>query len=203
MSGYLAVNMVSRALRRILVAAYEADPMVNSLVGGEDGVVFSNPTETARNPAKHLSLWLYRITENEFMKNIPAPVEQDRHSRRISPLALDLSYLVTPFTNSGENDQVLLGKTMQVLHDNGSVYIRDRLNDVVDEVRVVFCRLPLEEVTRIWEALQEPYRLSVCYLVRVIRVDGIRVDETSPVLEVTAGLAPVAAPTTVEGVVSV
>lgn len=191
MSGYLAVNTVSRALRRILATAFEADPMVNSLVGGEEGIVFSNPTETAQDPSKHLSLWLYRITENEFVKNMPAPAESDPRRSRISPLALDLSYLVTPFTTSGENDQVLLGKTMQVLHDNGIVYVRDQLNDVVDEIRVVFCRLPLEEVTRIWEALQEPYRLSVCYLVRVIRVDSTRLDEAPPVLEVTSGVGTV------------
>lgn len=188
MSGYLAVNTVSRALRRILATAFEVDPMVNSLVGGEDGIVFSNPTETARDPSKHLSLWLYRITENEFVKNLPAPPEPDPRHHRISPLALDLSYLITPFTTSGENDQVLLGKTMQVLHDNGIVYVRDQLNAVVDEIRVVFCRLPLEEVTRIWEALQEPYRLSVCYLVRVIRIDSTRLDEDSRVLEVTSGI---------------
>jgi hypothetical protein len=191
MSGYLAVNTVSRALRRILATAFEADPMVNSLVGGEEGIVFSNPTETAQDPAKHLSVWLYRITENEFVKNMPAPPESDPRHSRISPLALDLSYLITPFTTSGENDQVLLGKSMQVMHDNGIVYVRDQLNDVVDEIRVVFCRLPLEEVTRIWEALQEPYRLSVCYLVRVVRVDSTRLDEAPPVLEVTSGVGSV------------
>ncbi|QUQ65645.1 DUF4255 domain-containing protein [Kutzneria sp. CA-103260] len=192
MSGYLALNTVSRSLRRILAAAYEADPMVNSLVNGENGIVFSNPTETARDPSKHLSLWLYRITENEFMKNIPAVAEPNRNQSRPSPLALDLSYLVTPFTSSGENDQVLIGKTMQVLHDNSSVYVRDQLNAVIDEVRVVFCRLPLEEVTRIWEALQEPYRLSVCYLVRVFRVDSTTLDESAPVLDITTGEAAVA-----------
>lgn len=188
MSGYLAINTVSRALRRILAAAFEADPMVNSLVGGEEGIVFSNPTETAQDSSKHLSLWLYRITENEFVKNMPASPEADPRRSRISPLALDLSYLITPFTTSGENDQILLGKAMQVMHDNGIVYVRDQLNDVVDEIRVVFCRLPLEEVTRIWEALQEPYRLSVCYLIRVIRVDSTRLDEAPPVLEVTSGV---------------
>jgi Pvc16 N-terminal domain len=123
------------------------------------------------------------------MKNVPAPLEPVRGQHRPAPLALDLSYLVTPFTNSGENDQVLMGKTMQVLHDNACVYVRDQLNAVVDEIRVVFCRLPLEEVTRIWEALQEPYRLSVCYLVRVIRIDSTQLDESAPVLEIATGQA--------------
>jgi hypothetical protein len=143
-----------------------------------------------------LSLWLYRITENEFLKNLPPQTEPDRRIRRGSPLALDLLYLITPFTSSGENDQLLLGKTMQVLHDNASIYVRDPLNDVVDEIRLILCRLPLEEVTRIWEALQEPYRLSVCYLVRSIRIDSTQLDESAPILDITTGLAPlVDAPT--------
>ena len=76
-----------------------------------------------------------------------------------------------------------------MLHDNASIYVRDALNLVVDEIRVILCRLPLEEVTRIWEALQEPYRLSVCYLVRVIRIDSTQLDESAPILDITTGLA--------------
>jgi hypothetical protein len=38
----------------------------------------------------------------------------------------------------------------------------------------VLCRLTLEELTRIWEALREPYRLSVAYQVRVTHIDSER-----------------------------
>jgi hypothetical protein len=200
MSGYLAINTVSRAVRRILAVAYDADLTVGPLVGGEAGIVFSNPTETAQDPSHRLSLWLYRITENEFLKNMPPQIEPDRRLRRGSPLALDLLYLITPFTSSGENDQLLLGKTMQILHDNASIYVRDPLNDVVDEIRLILCRLPLEEVTRIWEALQEPYRLSVCYLVRSVRIDSTQLDENAPILDITTGLAPLAGTPTDAGV---
>lgn len=192
MSGYLAINAVSGVLQRIIADACGKDNMTKLLVKEDRDISLANPTETAQHSDLHLSLWLYRITENEFLKNVPAPPESDRNARRIPPLAVDLSYLVTPFTDKAENDQVLLGKVMQVLHDNGSIYVRNLLNSVVEEIRVVFCRMPLEEVTRIWEALQEPYRLSVCYLVRVIRIDSTRLDESTPVIEMTTGLAPLA-----------
>jgi len=31
--------------------------------------------------------------------------------------------------------------------------------------------MKLEELTRVWNALQKPYRLSVCYEVRVVLLD--------------------------------
>jgi uncharacterized protein DUF4255 len=174
-SSYLTVNAASRALRRVLWSAYDADPgPLRGLVGDEQAIVFDNPTQTARNPNRKLSIWLYRITENEFLRNHPAPLEDRTDVRRAAPQPLDLSYLVTPFTGSGENDQLLLGKTLQVLHDNPTIYVQEPLNQVTEELRVLFCRLPLEEVTRIWEALREPYRLSVCYDVRVVRIDSDR-----------------------------
>jgi Pvc16 N-terminal domain len=52
---------------------------------------------------------------------------------------------------------------------------------------VIFCRLSLEELTRIWESLREPYRLSVCYLVRVTRIDSRRTPESGLVVERSAG----------------
>ena len=42
--------------------------------------------------------------------------------------------------------------------------------NIAEELRIIFCRLTLEELTRIWDALREPYRLSVCYQVRVSRI---------------------------------
>jgi hypothetical protein len=187
MSGYLSINAVSRALRRVLWTALDADPgPVRGLVGDEQAIVFENPTETARNPSRKVSIWLYRITENEFMRNNPAPAEADHDSSRMAPMPLDLSYLITPFTGSGENDQLLLGKTIQVLHDNPVVYLQDTLNDVHEELRVLFCRLPLEEVTRIWEALREPYRLSICYDIRALRVDSTRITTRSRVVQAQA-----------------
>src|SRR3712207_8206086 len=54
----------------------------------------------------------------------------------------------------------LLGKTMQVLYDNASMLLRDPADQIAEELRVVLAPLTLEELTRVWEALQEPYRLD-------------------------------------------
>jgi hypothetical protein len=37
---------------------------------------------------------------------------------------------------------------------------------------VDLCQFSLEELTRIWNALSQPFRLSVCYEVRIVLVDS-------------------------------
>lgn len=198
MSDYLVLDAVSKALRQILWDEFNADATVRPIVGSEAAIVFSNPTETARDSGNRLSLWLYQITENEHVKNQPmlkAALQPPpppggrapRQAAQFPPMALNLYFLVTPFAQSDESDHLLLGKTMQVLYDNAIVFLQDTASNIFEELRVIFCRLSLEELTRIWESLREPYRLSVCYLIRVTRIDSRRTPETGLVLERTAG----------------
>ncbi len=197
MSDYLVLDAVSKALRQILWDAFNADGVVRPIVGSEAAIVFSNPTETARDSGNRLSLWLYQITENEYVKNQPMlkarvqpallPGSTPREAAQYPPMALNLYFLVTPFAQSGEADHLLLGKSMQVLYDNATVFLEDAASHIFEELRVIFCRLSLEELTRIWESLREPYRLSVCYLIRVTRIDSRRTPESALVLDRTAG----------------
>jgi hypothetical protein len=106
-------------------------------------------------------------------------------------LALNLYYLLTPFSQTSENDLLLLGKSLQVMYDNAVAYVRSVEDDVAEELRIILCRLSLDEITRIWEALQEPYRLSVCYQVRVVRVASERMEPSELVMDADAGFEPV------------
>ena len=174
MSEYGVLAAVSEALREILWTAYEVDPVINpGIVASDSEIVFSNPTITAQDSANKLSLWLYQVCENEFLKNDPPP-RANGDTLGFTPLPLNLSYLLTPMTSSGEADHLLLGKSLQVLYDNAIVLLRDPVSGVFEELRIILGRRTLEELTRIWEALQEPYRLSVTYEVRVTRIDSLR-----------------------------
>ena len=183
MSSYMVVRAVSQEVRRILVTAFRNDPVFDDIVPSEQSIVFANPTETARDASNRLSLWLYQITENEFLKNQPGPRGKGTELDRFPPLALNLFYLITPFGPSGEADHLLLGKTMQVLYDNAMPRLLDTGDGSEEELRIIFCRLTLEELTRVWEALREPYRLSICYQVRVARIDSERAFATARVAE--------------------
>lgn len=194
MSDYSVIAAVSGVLRQILWDAFGPDPVINQFVTTENAIVFRNPTETARDSANRMSLWCYQVEENEHVKNRPllnggAPDVQER-----PPLALNLYFLVTPFGPSGEADLLILGKTLQTLYDNGVVLLQDPVAGIAEELRVVLCRRTLEELTRIWEALREPYRLSVCYLIRVTRVDSERRLAAARVFDRAAALGQIGAP---------
>jgi hypothetical protein len=172
MSDYAVLAAVSSALREILWEAIHADSVVDPLIASESAIVFTNPTGTARDSANRLSVWLYHVSENEFVKNQPLrPLDGDLE---YPPLALNLSYLLTPFGTSGEADHLILGKSMQVLFDNAVVLLSDPTNNIHEELHIVLARLPLNELSHVWEALREPYRLSVAYEIRVTRVDSTR-----------------------------
>ena len=192
MSEFMVVHEVSQALRDLLWRDFQNTSTIKDLVGPIENVVFANPTDTAREAANRLSIWLHQISENEFVKNQP-PVRLNGGSAEIPPLALDLFYLVTPFVGTGsseQNNHMLLGRVMQVFYDNATILLRRDDPRVAEELRIVFCKLSLEELTRIWEALQEPYRLSVCYRVSVTRIDSLRETTAEAIRTRTADYGP-------------
>jgi len=185
----------------MLWAGFQLDTDItgpNQIVTSEQDIVFSNPTETAKNSSQRLSIWLYQVTENEFLKNQPANTGGPHTVTRDPPLVLNLFFLITPFAPSRDFDLLLLGSTMQTLYDNPIVLLRRPLEQVFEDLRIVLCRLTLEELTRIWEALREPYRLSVCYQVRVTHIDSRRTSQTARVVELESDHVPME--TAIQGV---
>ena len=177
MSSYQVLLSISRKLRELLFVALSDDAQIGI---NEADIVFDNPTE-ADKTAK-LSLWLYRVSENSFVKNSPmvnrgVNQRSGASTRQYPPLALDLYYLVTPIKQEGravDTSLLILGKTMQALYDRAiTIHTEEGFEDS-EELRISLMPLTLEEQTRIWEALQEPYQLSVCYQVRVAHIQSDR-----------------------------
>lgn len=185
MSSDLVLQRTSFALRRILWTEIEPIAQMRDIFQSPQAIAFTNPKDTHRDNSLRLSLWLYQVTENEFLKNQPparprngSPLQEAK-----TPLALNLYYLVTPFTLTAELDLQVLGFVMRVFYDTPTIYINEPSNRVFEELRLILCRLNLEELTRVWEALQEPYRLSVCYKITVARIESSQVSETARVVE--------------------
>ena len=181
----MVLAAVSDGIRRILWNSFAADPTVRPLVGTEEAIVFLNPTQTAQDSSNRVSLWLYLIAENEFIKNAP-PQRVAGDTEQFPPLALDLYYLLTPFGPSAEADLLILGRAMQALYDSARTTLINQQAVVAEDLSINLFRRTLDELSRVWEALQEPYRLSVCYQVRVTRVDSTLSTTVHPVLEMTA-----------------
>lgn len=184
MSSYRVLGQVSRRLRSLLWESFQEDAAIRQVVQDEERIVWSNPTETLEDSSNRLSLWLYRIEENEYVKNqsLRRVNGNDRNvALAVPPLSLDLSYLVTPVSGNPESDLHLLGKTLQVFYENSILVLHDSDEGTREELKLILARINLEELTRIWEALNQPYRLSVCYKVRLTRIEAERLRSSAVV----------------------
>jgi hypothetical protein len=188
-SGYTIILEVSEFLRKTLWNGFDGDATLTQHITQLGDIVLLNPADVIKNKNdRRLSLWLYQVQENPFMRNqTPTRIPQQDDTVQFPPLALNLYYLLTPSTNSVEGDQLVLGRSMQIFYDNSILLLQGKeQSSSVEELHINMCQRDLRELAEVWEALQQPYRLSVCYEVRVTRIDSQRTQRTGRVAERTA-----------------
>jgi hypothetical protein len=185
MSSYKIILEVSRLLQDTLWNGFNGDSALTQYVPNAEAIVLMNPADAAAQVNHRVSLWLYQVQENEFLRNQPAlRVPQHDDQIQFPPLVLNLYYLLTPSTNSVEGDQMVLGRSMQIFNDNASLLLQSAEEPgTAEELRVSMCQRDLRELAEVWEALQQPYRLSVCYEMRLVRIDSTRTQRTGRITE--------------------
>jgi hypothetical protein len=187
MSDYKVIGAVNETLKSLLWSRFKNDSGILSLLSSEDQISLEPPFKLVndRNEVdrSYLSIYLYRIVENGDMKNRPLEL-RDESLVNYPPLSLNLFYLVTPLTNSADNDHRLLAKTMQILYDNSilkETALQGILANTKEELRVILNPISLEDITRIWSGFMRPYQLSVSYEVKVIYIDSERQKEAESI----------------------
>ena len=174
MSDYAVIAELGDSLVSVLYTEMNADPQIRGLIDSEDRISLESPADLESNNSVRLSMYLYRILENPYMKN-RFPVTGTGGKQRKPPLSLDLYYLLTPLVGTPREQQIVLGKAMQTLYDRPILESQDlegSLGESGDQIRLVLNPVSLEELTRVWQALEIPYRLSVCYIARVAIMDS-------------------------------
>lgn len=173
---YTVIKEVSELLRQTLWNGFEGDVDLTAHVPTINSIVLMNPTDAAKMDTHRLSVWLYQVQQNEFLRNVPPErVPGDDMRTSFPPLSLNLFYLITPFTRRDDTDQMVLGRLMQIFHDNGILLLESvEEPGKSEELRIMLSHRDLRELAEVWEALQQPYRLSVCYEVRVPNIDSQR-----------------------------
>jgi hypothetical protein len=171
MGDYRVIAEAGQALIQAVWSAIKADGRLNSLIDSQDLISLESPAEHVSNKdTALLSIYLYRIVENPYMKN-QVQVEGFGGRQRRTPLALDLYYLITPLLTKAQDRQIVLGKVMQVFFDRptleGSDLAGTSLAQDADVLRIVLDPVPVNEVALVWQALEIPYMLCVSYIVRV------------------------------------
>jgi hypothetical protein len=185
MSDYTVLAEVGESLVGVLWQEIQLDPQVNALIDNESRISLESPADLIGNDAVRLSIYLYRIVEDPSTKN-RFPVQGNGAQLRKTPLSLDLFYLVTPMVGLPREQQIVLGKVMQVLYDRAILEGPDLVGSLAatgDSLRVILNPATLEETARVWQALELSYRLSICYVVRVAMVDSTFEQFLQPVLQ--------------------
>jgi hypothetical protein len=177
---HTVLRATSVTLAGLLEDRFAADKELGPLFGGGAGalhVSLNTPREMQESSAQGVSVWLYRVVRDEQFVNAP-PERVASDEIRDTPLPLRLYYLMTPVVTIGTTapalsparEQTLLGKVLQVFHEHPVVRgpdLRDQLQGTPTRLTVRLETLTLEEITRVWYALQRSYQLSVSYEVTV------------------------------------
>ena len=116
MSDYSVIAELGDSLLSVLFSELNADSQISGLIDSEDRISLESPADLENNNSVRLSMYLYRILENPYMKN-RFPVEGTGGKSRKPPLTLDLYYLLTPLVGTPREQMIVLGKTMQILYD--------------------------------------------------------------------------------------
>lgn len=128
-----------------------------------------------------LSLFLYRVTMNEHLRNA-GRVNGDKNV----PLALDLHYLMTVWASSAEAEHSILAWAMRQLYSHSVLDLSSLSSEAAwgadDLVQLIPAELSNEDIMRIWDAVNPPYRLSVSYIARVVRIDPDTETDSKPVV---------------------
>jgi hypothetical protein len=196
------IHGAGMSLRQRLTAHLGAEPLLAASFGpgGTAVVSLHTPEEMGEIPEQGLSLWLYRVIRDEFQLNRPPTrIAPDRLRR--APLPVRLHYLLTPIVTGGngvgapELEQLIVGKVLEVFHDQptlGGAELAAGLAGSEIELTVRLETLSLEEITRVWDALERSYQLCLSYEVSLVPIHATRETASGPpvrIAEPELGLA--------------
>jgi len=209
-SNALAIASVTAVLKDLLnegVINHQLSGVVGEVTVSAlppDRVLVNGQPETSR-----INLFLYQVTPNPGWRNAALP-SRDADGGRVSnpPLGLDLHYLVTTYGASEFHAEILLGYALQLLHET-PVLTRDaihrtlapaspvtgsilpppldtlaasELGDQVEQIRLTPVTMSVEEISKLWSAIQSHYRPTAAYQASVVLIESRR--PTRPALPV-------------------
>jgi hypothetical protein len=194
-----AIRDASESLRGMIEQSLQEDPDLSPYFDPMDPapdalgtmvVSLDTPQELSDHEDEGVSVWLYLLQRDECIYNAPPRrVAADRILPR--PLPLRLHYLITPMVDDDTRqdatglEHLILGRILQALHDDpelGGARLQASLAGSGIELRVRLEPLSLEEITRVWDALDRPYQLCVSVEMSVVPIASSReADRVAPV----------------------
>jgi hypothetical protein len=135
-----------------------------------------------------VTLFLYDIAEDGTVSN-RAPTSRVVNGEVLTlkqPLGVCLYYMVTAWGGDRHTEQRLLGRILQILHDDAVIdglELFGILAGTPARLQVSLAPLRLEDRARVWSAIGQTYRLSINYEVRVANLEAEVEVASTPVRE--------------------
>ncbi len=176
MATFQAIAEVSEILRRTLDAGVQpigATCILHDLVA-------------APAVGMTLTLTLYEISEDPSARNKPdiRTIKNGQITFQRSPASLLLRYLITAWSGNISDDQQILGLAVQTLYDRAILSGPDLANtslvDRDEAIAITMISQSIEDRTHVWRAYEKPYRLSINYEVRVVKIESKKPVRVAP-----------------------
>jgi hypothetical protein len=183
MANVFAIHSVGNS-----IATYLRNTYPRSLAGldmPECSFDLVSSGELAGEPgdATRITLFLYRVTVNEHSRQMQAAASA---LVRPTALGLDLHFLMSAWAGNARDEHTMLAWAMRQLHMfpilDASSLSPEAGWGTNEVIQVIPAELSTEDVMRIWDALDPPYRLSVSYIARLVRLDPDAQREAHPVV---------------------
>lgn len=186
MSAFTVLNDVTLELRQRFFDALATAPGVTlNFTDMAVNIPLTAPQENS-DASERLSLYLYHVNINNALRNQKLLAQPGRDDElRLPPLPLELRFLLTPIDEE-DNNQLILGRLIQFIYDNPSietldgVAIGDSFGGGSSELRMTPDLLNVEQLSQIWNAFNQPYRLSISIQVDVVAVDSAKQPVVAP-----------------------
>ena len=149
--------------------------------------------------ASQINLFLHRVTPNTGWRNEGLPSRDGSGRQRLAnaPLALNLHYLLSAYSNGDLHAEILLGYAMQLLHET-PVLTRQAiqmalspspdvgtalppalraladsgLENQIEQIKITPEYLDTEEISKLWTATLSHFRPTAAYMASVVLIQA-------------------------------
>jgi hypothetical protein len=181
MASITAIHTLVSGLAQHLSRAYQLRPLPGLSCSFEPLGI--SAMKLLDGQATKCTILLYRTSHNEHLRNRPPA---SLPFGKAVPLTVNLHLLVTIWADSALKEQNLLAWTMRELHQR-PVVERNLLGDSTvfdadDLISLSPEELSLDDMTKLWQVLTPPYRPSLTYVARNVRIDLDSEPDHAPVV---------------------
>jgi hypothetical protein len=199
MSNVLAIAAVTQILKDLLNDAL-INGDASQVLGADFSVTALPPdrvvSENGDQQSTQLNIFLHQVRHNAALRNSDLPT-RDRDGRlMLRPrLALDLQYILTAVAAEELHAEILLGYAMQLFHetaivpretirsaltsavpgdilpDSLGVIRASELADQIELIKITPHTISMDDMSKMWTALQARYRTTVGYEVSVVLIE--------------------------------